>query len=233
MYLVLAGLLGKDGLRKFIEEKEGAPISDERLEAEWTDLTRDSGTQLVPDVAEHMQSIEMLWIRATALLLERHWVVVKFRRKTLLTSDHPVTLIPDEDEGTSRGAGWANAGAIALPLSRCSALLMLNEPGAGSLLEGTARVAQLINEGSVLNARKSVFSHPEDDLSQMFAGDWPAPRIYEVGPVTGPFSEGGYTPPRDYVPVEVSGIIDNKSNTFRLTDLEWPIPGRVFQWEES
>lgn len=102
----------------------------------------------------------------------RHWSIVRFKRKSLLTCDTPVSLIPDWHR-PDEGVGLLTAWAIAVPLSRRVAILLKTpasdlefetEPGDTDLeLSASTELARMFNQMTVAGARRWVFFHPDDE----------------------------------------------------------------------
>jgi hypothetical protein len=67
----------------------------------YADVTR-------PDL--HLRFIRDLLAPVTQMLYRRHWIITRYERKRLATSDTPVALIPAADHAEGLGIGIANAG---------------------------------------------------------------------------------------------------------------------------
>jgi hypothetical protein len=185
MIRLVVGTSGKHALRRHIEASEGAAISDARLDAEWADLTRPGGTQLADDVAAHLTSIAELLSPTAHMLYDQQWSLDQFQRKVLVTSDHPVVLLPHPDAHPWEGTGLATSGGFAVPLDRRDALVIGASPGLPDMrVPGNAALANRINAGVVANARRAVYHHP-DDAEVVTGLRLPPVREYEVEPDTG------------------------------------------------
>lgn len=232
MIRLLVGMSGKQRLRHHIESAEGMACGDARLEAEWTDLTQPDGTALDPDVQQHMQHLSELVGPTAQLLAARPWTLTVFGRKTLLTGDHPVSLLPNENHPSWSGIGVANAGAFLVPLSRWHGLhIDTSSEGPDDVLAGTSKVAASMNGITIANAARHVYRHPDDEMvTDRF--DWhgrPHRRLLSSFGDSH-VREEGYSavdfPPskRPRMPVDVEG------SGVSLADLEWPILRRRFVW---
>ncbi len=230
MYRVMVTLMGKDGLRDFIESRENIEVSDHRLDAEWDDLTADYGTSIEPDSADHMTTLDRVLIEATAMLEQRQWMLLRFEHHSLLLSDHPITLLSDGSNSFGGGGGLADSPVIAMPLSRKLGLVMFREAGPDAAASVQKDTADTLNRGTVLNARNSVYSHPDDRVSRLFKGEWPEPRLREIGPVQIP-AQVGTADAFSSLDHTAYGCTDADKNSFSLSDMPWPIPGRSFRWE--
>lgn len=109
--------------------------------------------------------------------IRRPWILVRFNRKTLLTCDAPVSLIPHPDSEPHMGVGLMTSHSILFPISRRVGL-MLGDPMpyiernvAGEDIQvgkfdsstpGTTAVAGSFNAATTRNAHRYIFHHPED-----------------------------------------------------------------------
>jgi Protein of unknown function (DUF4238) len=55
MIRLVVGVSGKEALRELISRAEGRDVDDVELDAEWADLTKPSGPDLIPDPAQHLK----------------------------------------------------------------------------------------------------------------------------------------------------------------------------------
>lgn len=230
---MVIGVVGTAGLRNFIEEREGAPISDARLQAEWDDLIKPGGPTIRPRAEKHIADITSLLPTMTELIYKSPWMIPAFSRKTLVTSDHPVFLVRDPTTPAWQGVGITNAYAYGLALSRSRGMLVLTgeaEDNPDGVIPGTAARARTINMQTIQNAREAIFHHPDDKPVAWFEGGLPEPRASEI-------SSGGdglIMPDAVGYPAPARGVTDDTedADSFSLTDLNWPIPNRVFEWHE-
>jgi hypothetical protein len=114
----------------------------------------------------HLNNMAAMLPGLTNLALGRPWVVTRFQRKSLATSDTPVALIPGPG-GPLDGVGFGSAEHIFVPLARRVAL-MLGPLGNPTGIEegvriGTAKSARLYNEITAGNARELLLHHPDND----------------------------------------------------------------------
>lgn len=233
MIRVLVGISGKAALRSHIESAEGTSISDEDLDAEWEDLTQPSGPQMTPDVLFHSQTIVRLLPMHRRMLIEGRWSLVRFERRALLTSDHPVAFYPYPEHQPWESLALANAAGITVALSRRVALQIGFERPANTpeiVLPPSTLIARDFNRQSVNGARRFVYHHPDDDA---LAGiELPAVRSSEIMPIGDHFineqgifdgvsEEGRQALSIDQIPETARG------SSISLDDLEWPIQGRI------
>ena len=232
---LVVGTSGKKALRRHIEKAEGRTISDERLDFEWAELTRQGGPKIKSDPRDHLRMVTELLEPTATMLASMQWSLNVYQRKRLLTSDHPVSLLRHPEHPPFFGVGLANAGAFALPLSRRHGLVIGASPDLPDLrVEGNVLSANGLNQATIMNSRTCLFSHP-DDQDVIRAMEIPSPREWELNPMSaesfideeglaGRFSEGEY----DGMPNSFSSEDDGES--FSLDDLEWPIPNRLHVW---
>lgn len=159
---IQTGTSGIERLRSVMQAGLGRKVGDVELEAEWEDLTQVGGTRIVIPAATHIKFLTDLISPTAHLLYDSGWVVVRFDRKRLITSDSPVALRPRDGSSPHMGVGLATAGSYMVALSRFDGLMIVvSDPGDVSQT-GTTRIANLFNFDTSNNARKYVLHHPED-----------------------------------------------------------------------
>ncbi|MFI8880775.1 DUF4238 domain-containing protein [Streptomyces sp. NPDC055243] len=153
---------GKQGLRERLEAESGGPVSDEEVERKWAEKTDFSNYTVKPPVVHHLASMASGIPAAADVLMQRGWVLYRFKRKKLITSDHPVTLIRGPRTPHWIGVGLATAAGVAIPLDR-QVVLLMSAPGAPDRTGApTAALAQDFNQRFTFSARSAVFHHPDD-----------------------------------------------------------------------
>ncbi|MFJ4171486.1 DUF4238 domain-containing protein [Paenarthrobacter sp. NPDC089714] len=234
---LMVGTSGKDALRRHIEEAEGQSISNERLEFEWAELTRPGGPRIKADPKEHLRVIRELLEPTATMLGSMQWSLNVYRRKRLVTGDHPVRLLKNPGHPPYFGVGLANAGGFAVPLSRRHGLVIGASPDLPDLkVEGNALSAASINQATVMNSRTVIYSHPDDE-DVVNALHVPSPREDEIAPtsIAGWVNEKGAfghlsDEERDGLPAPIAS--DDDGQSFGLHDMAWPIPDRLHTWTE-
>lgn len=238
MIRLVVGISGKEALRRHIERAEERTVSDEELGREWDDLTKPGGPDLAPDVLGHMDTALSLMPGFAAYIHDCHWTLFRFRRRCLVTSDHPVSLLVGPEHPPFFGVGIANAELFLVPMSRRVAITI--QPRHRLLDVGfpddnvpdftapvSTKAANAINQETAARVRQYIYHHPGDTPLQGLS-------IREGGPVPGmqepelehfirPEGTFSNTPPdhRPHPPLD-----DGDSDGFSLSDLPWPIPGR-------
>lgn len=234
---LLVGSSGKVALRRHIENSESQLISDERLEFEWAELTRSGGPRIKTDPRDHLRMVAELLEPTATMLASMQWSLNVYKRKRLVTGDHPVTLLRHADHPPYFGVGLANAGGFALPLSRRLGLVIGASPGLPDLrVDGNVQTAAMMNQATVINARTCLYSHPDDE-DVISATHVPSPREWEINPAaTNSFiaEEGllGHLMDDDAGELSTPIIPTDDNEGFSLDDLEWPIPDRLHTWTE-
>lgn len=185
------GAGGKEALRRRLEQQGGA-VTDELLEDIWEQSTRPEGPPIKRPRIEHIQQMLELSQELLKYLVGRPWSLIEFDRRSLITSDAPVSLIPSPGSQPWEGVGYATAWGITFPLSRKLGLIMSNPEAfiekripvehvhrgeADSMLVGTTQYEKFFNEHTVRNASEWLFHHPEDER-------FVPPDLPEAAPVT-------------------------------------------------
>ena len=102
---------------------------------------------------------------------------------------------------------------------------------------GTARLAETVNLWTAASGRRCVYWHPEDDVL-LGSLRLPPPSSDEVEPVSDHLinEEGLFSNLTDEQKRGLSRLNEPmRSNRPGMTiwDLPWPIPRRIFEWNES
>ncbi|MFI6319827.1 DUF4238 domain-containing protein [Nonomuraea sp. NPDC050556] len=231
---IIVGASGKEALRELIQEAEKRSVGDFELDQEWADITKPTGPDLIPDAKSHLRSLFNLWEPTAQQMIERTWTLFRFQRRSLITSDHPVSLAVGADYPQYMGVGLATTQGFVIPLSRRVGLIMreINQDSSLELaLPGSTKMAKAFLRESIINARRFLYHHPTDTpLAGLIL---PEPQTQEISPAgddwvieEGLFGhlakdkEAGSTLPRP--PSNPFG-----SNAgWTIKDITWPIPHR-------
>ncbi|OLZ59573.1 hypothetical protein BS330_04060 [Amycolatopsis keratiniphila subsp. nogabecina] len=111
----------------------------------------------------HLQSMIDNFRAGVDTLSGRAWTVVFFQKKTLITSDSPVTLLPIPGADVRTPLSLTSNNGVLVPLDRRAALLMEEAAGGDRVIAGTAQLNRRLNQEIVNGARRCVFHHPDDD----------------------------------------------------------------------
>lgn len=226
-------MAGRERLRDVIQAHEGAPVSDARLEWEWQDLTRPEGPTVESDVAFHAHSIGETLEWLTEVIYRGQWILIVFDRRSLLTCDHPVSLVAPQDFDGLSGFGLATADAYLVPISRRIALAVRPHRDDPDVRVPGSTVLWKVVTGQVLgNARKYLFHHPEDRIPDGVVV--PPPRSVELSPVDASlfepqvgWDELEWTKDETEARQRMDALFEPSGPTLSADDLVWPIPGRV------
>lgn len=234
MIRLVVGSSGKEALRRHIEKAEGAAVHDARLDAEWSDLTKPGGPTLEDHVEQHVDAIIDLVPPTAAMLADQQWSLDVFDKASLITSDHPVLLIPHKEQPRWMGVGLATAAGWAVPLTRRLALVTNASPGGPDTRPqgfDMRPLAHMLNKGVAAQAQKSVFHHPGDAslldgvlLPQPAASTWSG--FGGDDPIREEGLFGGLSPEQMKAMSKIGGG-SSGGPSYSLCDLTWPIPRRV------
>jgi hypothetical protein len=171
------GYGGRANVARWVKRRTGISISEEQADLMWDQATSPEGPPIrIPNVL-HLNQI----IRNSEALVKyvagRPWTLVRFRRRSLVTCDNPVALIPHRDHQSWEGVGFMTAWGITYPLTRKIGLLMsdpmvLADRGVtiDQVLEGrfdrieagTTQLEKFFNESTVSSTIEWLYHHPAD-----------------------------------------------------------------------
>ncbi|OLZ51628.1 hypothetical protein BS329_15285 [Amycolatopsis coloradensis] len=172
---VTAELTGEITGRGIREDLDDFPGSGPHTYVRHRELSRQDRDQLR---ATHLQSMVDSFRASVDTLLRRTWTVVFFRRKTLITSDSPVTLIPIPGADVRTPLSLTSNNGVLVPLDRRASLLMEETAGRDRVIAGTTSVNRRLNQEIANGARRCVFHHPDDDPLEGLVLPQPAePRV--------------------------------------------------------
>lgn len=192
MLRLQVGAGGKEVLRRQLEGTHGS-VTDEQLEDVWAILTDRDGPPIELSVAGHVGHMIELSEELVKYLVGRPWVLVKFGRRSLLTSDDPVGLVDDPDDEPFMGVGFMTARGITFPLTRKLGLLMANlellieanipvervhEGGFDTVEFESTKFEKFFNQHTVHAASRWIFHHPDD--ARFVPDDLPDEKPYSM-----------------------------------------------------
>ena len=111
------GAGGKSGLRRELQ-RQGRDVTDDLVERVWSQATRPEGPPFQRSQAEHIQQMIELADELLKYIAGRPWSLVRFDRRSLITSDSPVGLVPDPKTEPWHGVGYLTAWGVTFPLTR-------------------------------------------------------------------------------------------------------------------
>ena len=179
------GIGGQQNLGKWIRNNLGIEPTPEQERRIWEEATQPGGPPITLSNLAHIQYLIDAAQELVPYIMGRPWVLARFHRRSLITSDAPVSLIRNPRDEEWQGVGFATAWGISFPINRKLGLLM-NDPM--TLLEdrspedpfveetrtaiyrglydrkehGSTAMEKLFNEHTVSTAREYVYHHPED-----------------------------------------------------------------------
>jgi hypothetical protein len=182
---------GRDNLMADARAR-GVEISDAQANEMWEFFAQPDGPSVATISEAHIRMMIDTLADVMPYYIGRQWTLVRFRRKYLLTSDTPVSLLPHPSAHPNAGLGLATAAAIILPVSRDTGLIMdestnlIDEKAIPLIatgrfdrsIEGTTNLATMFNQASITNARQAVYHHPDDH--HLVPADLHEPREFEI-----------------------------------------------------
>lgn len=118
----------------------------------------------MPDLETHLRMLTELLAPTAAVFASKQWSLNEFQKKSLVTGDHPISLVAAPDHPKFIGLGLATAAGYSLPLSRRHGLLIGASPELADLWgPGNALLAKATNQRTILNSRKCLYYHPDDE----------------------------------------------------------------------
>lgn len=178
------GAVGRTGVKGWAKRKLGVELDDAAAELMWNQATRPEGPPIQVSALAHIRQMGEMVNALTRFIAGRPWTLVSFDKRSLITSDTPVALVPhpeDDDEvddgfTPERGVGFMTAWGITYPLTRRLGLIMsdpmvfadtvgADQVARGELdkaQSGTTQMEKFINYSTIAGASMSLFHHPDD-----------------------------------------------------------------------
>lgn len=171
------GAGGKSGLRKTLEER-GQEVTEGLVEQLWAMSTRPEGPPIKRPVAQHLEQMIDLTDDLLKFIVGRPWTLVRFERRSLITSDDPVALVAYPTAEPWEGVGFMTAWGVTYPLTRKLGLLMssieplidanvaverVHEGRADMEQTGSTAMERFFNLQTAFGASQWLFHHPEDE----------------------------------------------------------------------
>ena len=182
---------GRENVQRWAEHRYGVELDEDEAEELWKQTTRPEGLPIT--LATPIEHIAVIIDSAEKLLpfiVGRPWTLVRFDRRSLVTSDSPVGLIPGKGTEPWEGVGFMTAQLITFPLTRKLASSMadampfaeanvpvqrLRAGEADATEPGTTSMARLINDSTVHSASEYIYHHPDDESA--LPSPLPAPTL--------------------------------------------------------
>lgn len=209
------GYSGRANVADWVQRNRGFSVSEEQAEVIWQEATRPEGPPIRFHPVAHIEQMVELSEALLPYIVGRPWTLVRFDKRSLVTCDTPVGLVPHDDHEPWAGLGFMTAWGITYPLTRKLGMLMtdpmvLADAGvtvdrvhAGSFDHteaGTAQMEKFFNQFTVGSASLWVYHHPEDEQflpdslpepSPVTMGMAGEPREFSGEPLFGPVETDG------------------------------------------
>ena len=178
---------GREGTRKALNHEAEIEATEHEVDVAFAEYSDPSSFHVELSPNEHIRFILDELRGVTRTMYARQWSVVEFRRRSLLTCDHPVVLIPVEGEPSFMGVGILSAGGVFVPLNRQVGLVMGGVPpevkqGKFGVRDakywGNTYFANYFNDVIIANAREAIFAHPDD--AHLTQRPLPSPKRQEL-----------------------------------------------------
>ncbi|WNO64658.1 DUF4238 domain-containing protein [Streptomyces sp. AM2-3-1] len=241
MIRLIVGVSGKEALRSLIQSSESRAVCDEELDREWRDITKPGGPDMTSNANQHVRLLTSLLPTTAAYLRDCHWTLFRFDRRSIATSDHPVTLAVAPDHPRWQGVGIATAELFLVPLSRRAALTIQPHrkfpqipAGVRSVPDftqkGTTAIARSINQETAARARRYIYHHPHETPLQGLYLPNPETRDHPLmGNATDLIREEGLfagLTDEQLRGLSATSIPGEEDRGMSIDDVPWPIPGR-------
>lgn len=152
-------------------------VTDEVVDRMWAEAVRPEGPPITVSSGDFAQQMLETATELLPAIVGRPWTLVRFNRRSLVTSDHPVSLVPQPYSGPHEGVGYLTAWGIAMPLTRKLGLIMsdpmpfadhfaVERVRAGeldSLKAPDTQMERFLNDQTVRYASKYLYLHPDDE----------------------------------------------------------------------
>lgn len=172
------GYGGRAGVKKWVKRNHGISVTDEQAEELWQQATQPEGPPIrIPAIA-HIEQIGKLVEELLPYISGRPWTLIRFDKRSLITSDTPVGLVPRPNAEPWSGVGFMTAWGITYPLTRKLGLLLsdpmvfidhhvpVEDVRAGKMdgeKKGTTELEKFFNGSTVGSASKFLYHHPQDE----------------------------------------------------------------------
>lgn len=180
---------GRANVASWVKRRHGVDISDEQAAIIWQQATKPGGPPIRIRPDSHIEQMASLVDELFPYLAGRPWTLVRFDRRSLLTCDAPVGLVPQPDDDPWSGVGFMTAWGVTFPLTRKLGLIMSDpmpviESGAkveitragrlDHVQAGTVKLQRFFNDLTLSSAGYWIYHHPDD--ADVVPADLPDPR---------------------------------------------------------
>jgi hypothetical protein len=172
-----AATIGRENVQDWVKDRYGLELDEDEAEAVWQQASQPGGPPVTISPVEHIKEILQTAQELLKYVWCRPWTLIRFGRRSLITSDSPVGLVPRPGSGPGWGVGFLTAWGITFPLTRRLGLVMgdveslakanvpMERVRAGKLDRvepATTRLAMFINDVTVHSASEYLYHHPDD-----------------------------------------------------------------------
>lgn len=190
------GAGGKESLRAQMQEALDRVVDEVELDETWNWITGPEGPGLKAGPHQHVETIMRLAPGTAHMFHDRGWLLTRFKRRALATSDSPVTLVSDlRDPDGAVGLGTAMH--VVVPLDRRTLLVMGDLHAPTGEVPASTGLAKYSNTMVAAYATRALFHHPDDD--PLGGVSLPKPREHQIeADIDDLISERGlFAPPVD------------------------------------
>lgn len=173
---VRIGIGHRDGFEEWAMQELGLALTVVEADTLWREGNQVGGPPLTLSTSVFTGHLATSLPAVYPYFAGRPWVLARFNRRSLLTSDTPIALAPDGEAQPFSGVGVGSAMAMTVPLTRNIGLVLsshandlagvhIDEVMGGELdwlLTPTTRYASMFNQATIQNAREWIFHHPDD-----------------------------------------------------------------------
>jgi Protein of unknown function (DUF4238) len=167
---------GPEGLVRQAAER-GDALSDDDAKEMWRVLGSEGGVRAEVPASNHIRQMIDLLPKLVVYFLGRPWVLVRFTRRSLITSDAPLSPIPETTATPGDDIGLMTAWGMTFPLDRHTGIILaspmpladrgatLSDVAQGKfdhIQEPTTRLERFFNTAATTGANRWIFHHPDD-----------------------------------------------------------------------
>ena len=171
--------MGREGVTRRIQEDEGIAPTDQEVDEIFELLSEDKEYAVRVSTNHHIEQIMNLVDKNLKYYIRRPWILFRFDKGSLITSDTPVSLVSRQpDRNPYMGIGLETADEIVFPLSRKAGIIMTHprelfgvRGARDQVIAGkfdrlkphsSVNVAKGFNSLTIHNSYEWLFHHPKD-----------------------------------------------------------------------
>jgi len=173
---LLVQATGRDGFLRQAESG-GERMSEDEAARTWKLLSAENAIQASVSASGHIDQILHLLPQLVRYIVGRPWILVRFTQRSLITSDTPLSPLPDPKSDPYGRVGLMTAWGMTFPLNRQAGLILASpDPFIDAAQDaeavrrgtfdrqqkGTTQYERFFNVSTSVNARRWIFHHPDD-----------------------------------------------------------------------